>query len=513
MFIQLSDKSRSMKECSGQLISCSRQLLKRESCSYERLSMTALSPPSRPVPAPKPSAASTASRRAASESFARGLATARFRPNRGCSGNWRTGNHERRRAGPRPRPRPRLPEPPRAPLPRRELRLDGTRAGRRAPLCLLDSRPGAAGRSRRSTAAAKPRPRPFERLADADQRPPGRLDGDDRIDCSIPPRSPALAPAGAAAGRHGLGGGPPWRALCQRVRLGLALRGAGRAHRRRLRRSLRRRPRGVLDRRARRRPWLHLPGAGAPRRGPAPVEGWRSFACSPRARGARTGRRPPAGRRVRALRPRRGYRHMVLWTNSVLDAARGSTPGRAGRWTRASRTRASAAPSSAKGGSSRWLEGRPESSSRAVRCTASRRRHERPDHAAAAADLVAADARERHHGDTEMVSRRVEGGIHRYTYAEPRRARGAGQRAGAARRRRRRPGRHAGLERHRHLELYYAVSGIGRRAAHAQPAPASRADRLHRQPRRGPAAVLRPDLRAAGRGDRAARADGQAMSS
>ena len=38
-----------------------------------------------------------------------------------------------------------------------------------------------------------------------------------------------------------------------------------------------------------------------------------------------------------------------------------------------------------------------------------------PDDADAAADLVADPHAARHHGDAEIVSRRVEGDIHRYT--------------------------------------------------------------------------------------------------
>jgi fatty-acyl-CoA synthase len=66
------------------------------------------------------------------------------------------------------------------------------------------------------------------------------------------------------------------------------------------------------------------------------------------------------------------------------------------------------------------------------------------------------------HGDTEVVSRTVEGGIHRYTYADAHaRARrlaqalvrlgvGAGERVGTL-----------AWNGYRHLELYYAVSGMG----------------------------------------------------
>ena len=60
---------------------------------------------------------------------------------------------------------------------------------------------------------------------------------------------------------------------------------------------------------------------------------------------------------------------------------------------------------------------------------------------------------------------------------------------------------------YRHMELYYAVSGSRRGAAHAQPAPAPGPDGLHRRPRRRPGAVLRSDLPAAHRGRRRAHRD------
>ena len=96
---------------------------------------------------------------------------------------------------------------------------------------------------------------------------------------------------------------------------------------------------------------------------------------------------------------------------------------------------------------------------------------------------------DRHHGDVEVVSRRVEGDIHRTTYRElHRRSRqlanaldGLGLRASD---------RVATLawNGYRHMELYFAVSGLGSGAAHDQSAPASGADRLDRQPRRRPGA-------------------------
>jgi fatty-acyl-CoA synthase len=68
----------------------------------------------------------------------------------------------------------------------------------------------------------------------------------------------------------------------------------------------------------------------------------------------------------------------------------------------------------------------------------------------------------RFHGDVEIVSRTVEGGIHRYTYAEAEcRAR---QLAKALLRLGIEPGNRIGTlawNTHRHFELYYAISGIG----------------------------------------------------
>ena len=108
---------------------------------------------------------------------------------------------------------------------------------------------------------------------------------------------------------------------------------------------------------------------------------------------------------------------------------------------------------------------------------------------------------ERHHGDAEIVSRRVEGDIHRYTWREIARALAPGRQR--ARRRAtavQRPRRHAGLERLPPPGAVLRRERLGPRAAHHQPAPASRPDRLDRQPRRRPGPVLRPDLPAAGAG-------------
>ena len=87
----------------------------------------------------------------------------------------------------------------------------------------------------------------------------------------------------------------------------------------------------------------------------------------------------------------------------------------------------------------------------------------------------------------------VEGDIHRYTYrdahARARRLANALKRLGVQRGR---PRRHAGLERLPPLGALLRGLRQRRGPPHHQPAPAPRPDRLDRQPRRGPGAVLRP---------------------
>ena len=103
---------------------------------------------------------------------------------------------------------------------------------------------------------------------------------------------------------------------------------------------------------------------------------------------------------------------------------------------------------------------------------------------------------------SEIVSRRVEGDIHRYTYRElAARSRqlakalaALGVQAGRPRRPRW-PGTATAT-----WSCTTASPASGAVLHTHQPAPAPRADRLHRQPRRRPGAVLRPDLPAAGRG-------------
>ena len=119
---------------------------------------------------------------------------------------------------------------------------------------------------------------------------------------------------------------------------------------------------------------------------------------------------------------------------------------------------------------------------------------------------------DRHHGDAEIVSRRVEGDVHRTTYRElHRRARQmANALAGLGIARGERVAT-LGVER---LPAHGAVLRrvrCGQRVAHDQPAAASRADRMDRQSRRGSRAVFRSDVPAAGRGDRAALQDRKAL--
>jgi 3-(methylthio)propionyl---CoA ligase len=69
---------------------------------------------------------------------------------------------------------------------------------------------------------------------------------------------------------------------------------------------------------------------------------------------------------------------------------------------------------------------------------------------------------DRYHGDTQIVSRLTEGGIHRYTYTDAhRRARQLARALGSLGVR---PGERIGTlawNNHRHFEIYYAVSGMG----------------------------------------------------
>ena len=105
----------------------------------------------------------------------------------------------------------------------------------------------------------------------------------------------------------------------------------------------------------------------------------------------------------------------------------------------------------------------------------------------------------------EIVSRRVEGDIHRTTYRElharathwPTRSKRGASATGD---------RVATLawNGYRHMELYYARRRLGRDPAHDQSAARPRPDRVDRQPRRGHVPVLRPDVPADGRDGRGA---------
>ena len=119
---------------------------------------------------------------------------------------------------------------------------------------------------------------------------------------------------------------------------------------------------------------------------------------------------------------------------------------------------------------------------------------------------------DRHHGEPRSCRAGSKATSIATTYRELHRRAGRWPTHSPARHRARRPRRQrSAWNGYRHMELYFAVSGAGSGAAHDQPAPASGADRLDRRPCRGPGAVLRPDVPAAGRGDRAALHDGEAL--
>ncbi len=104
------------------------------------------------------------------------------------------------------------------------------------------------------------------------------------------------------------------------------------------------------------------------------------------------------------------------------------------------------------------------------------------------------------HPDAEIVSRTVEGPLHRcYVRRHPQALEAGRECAGDARREAGRSHCHAGVER---LPAYGALLrrvGHGGRAAHDQSATVSGTDRLHREPCRGQLPVLRPHVRAADR--------------
>jgi acyl-CoA synthetase (AMP-forming)/AMP-acid ligase II len=89
---------------------------------------------------------------------------------------------------------------------------------------------------------------------------------------------------------------------------------------------------------------------------------------------------------------------------------------------------------------------------------------------------------DRHHGDAEIVSRTVEGAIHRYTYSDAHRR--SRQLANAL--------TELGVQRsdrvgtlawngYRHFEIYYAASGLGAVCHTVNPRLFSRSNHLHNQ--------------------------------
>ena len=116
------------------------------------------------------------------------------------------------------------------------------------------------------------------------------------------------------------------------------------------------------------------------------------------------------------------------------------------------------------------------------------------------------------HPGAEIVSRTVEGPLHRCTYGDIHRR--SKQVANALAALGVKPGdRIATLawNGYRHMELYYGVSGTGAVLHTINPRLFPGADRLHRQSRRGPVPVLRPHVRAADREARAADEVGQGV--
>ena len=117
----------------------------------------------------------------------------------------------------------------------------------------------------------------------------------------------------------------------------------------------------------------------------------------------------------------------------------------------------------------------------------------------------------RYYPDVEIVSRTVEGPIHRYGYKDAAQARQAARRGPAgAGHQARRSGRHHRLEHLSPLRALFRHLGHRRRAAHDQPAAGARARRLYRQPRRGQGDLRRSQPAADRRGRVAASQDGEA---
>lgn len=98
---------------------------------------------------------------------------------------------------------------------------------------------------------------------------------------------------------------------------------------------------------------------------------------------------------------------------------------------------------------------------------------------------------ERHHGDAEIVSRRVEGDIHRYTYRDlAARARRLANALDALKLQFSDRVATLAWNGYRHMEPVFRRERIGPCAPHRQSTPAPRPDRLDHQPRGRPGAVL-----------------------
>ena len=111
---------------------------------------------------------------------------------------------------------------------------------------------------------------------------------------------------------------------------------------------------------------------------------------------------------------------------------------------------------------------------------------------------------DRNHGDTEIVSKTVEGGIHRYTYREAHARAAAGQALQALGTNTADRVGTLAWNGYRHYEPLLRDLGHWRDHQYDQPAALCRADRLHLEPRREPGALFRRDVHAARREARAA---------